>query len=372
MKESQSGDTYFMTRALNLARKAWGCTHPNPMVGAVIVHSGVIIAEGWHRRAGSAHAEVEALKEVKGKLPEAATLYLTLEPCSTVGRTGACTDAIIASGIRRVMVGAEDPNPAHTGRGIEILRQAGIEVTTGVMADECADLNLIFNHWIVQKAPFFGAKMALTLDGKFAASSGHSKWVSSEVARADVMRWRRYFPAIAVSANTVIADNPRLTSRMGEVIFCPRRLILDRDLKTIEFAETLAVYSDDYASNTIVVCLKTAEPARKEQAKSRGLEIWELNAVGDQVDWESLRQRCAEEAVYGVYFEPGPRLATAILESAKTDYLFVYKSSKFMADSAAPGIGTLRQTKTMQEAIELKRVHHQIFQDDVLIRGFLK
>lgn len=371
MSQKRQGDAIFMAQAIGLARRAWGDTHPNPMVGAVVVDAGEVVAEGWHSAAGQAHAEVEALARLQGELSPDATLYVTLEPCSTCGRTGACTDAIIASGIGRVVVGAVDPNPAHAGQGLAILRDAGIEVVSGVLATQCRDLNLIFNHWIVHNEPLLAAKMAMTLDGKFAASSGQSRWVTSEAARDDVMEWRRYFPAIAVGANTVIEDNPSLTSRIGETVFCPKRFVFDRQLKTARLEPLPALYSDAHKSNTVVLCLQDADEARKQILQQHDIEIWSLPAKDGHLDWAAFRQRCAEEGIAGVYIETGPKLATALIESHKVDYLFIYKAAKFIADSAAVGIGSDRQTASMNEAFVLQDVQHEIFGQDVLTRGRL-
>ena len=171
MTSAPDSDTIFMRQAIGLASQAWGQTHPNPLVGALIVEGTEVVAEGWHKGAGQPHAEVEAFAALGRAPAEGAVLYVTLEPCSTVGRTGACTNAIIDCGIRKVVVGAVDPNPAHSGRGLQILREAGVEVEQGILEDECNDLNLIFNHWITNGTPLLAAKMAMTLDGKFAAAS---------------------------------------------------------------------------------------------------------------------------------------------------------------------------------------------------------
>ncbi|MFP4156519.1 MAG: bifunctional diaminohydroxyphosphoribosylaminopyrimidine deaminase/5-amino-6-(5-phosphoribosylamino)uracil reductase RibD [Opitutales bacterium] len=365
-------DVHFMDRALGLARCGWGATHPNPMVGAVLVCGGEVIAEGWHRADGQAHAEKAALSRLGGSAPPGTTMYVTLEPCSTEGRTGACTDAIREAGIERVVVGAVDPNPAHAGRGLDVLRQAGIEVRSGVCAEACEDLNLIFNHWIVQRTPLFAAKLAMTLDGKFAAASGHSRWVTSSLARADVMRWRRYFPAIGVSARTVLEDDPRLTSREGADEFCPRRIILDGRLQTVQAARQPKLFSDPFAARNILVCLESADAAVLEKARSLEGELWVLPQDGSHIDWMALRERCREAGLYGVYFEAGPGLATNVLERQLVDYCFVYQAAKFMADGAARGIGSSRRTKTMREALELHEVRHEVFENDHLTRGFLK
>ena len=371
MSLSAQSHAAYMARALELARRAWGQTHPNPMVGALIVEQGAVVAEGWHQAAGGAHAEVAALRAL-GRRPAAdATLYVTLEPCSTRGRTGACSDAILAAGIQRVVVGAVDPNPAHAGRGLALLRQAGVEVIEGVCAQECADLNLIFNHWIKQQRPLIAVKMALTLDGKFAAASGHSQWVTGALARADVMRWRRYFPAIAVGANTVLQDDPSLTSRLEDTEWCPQRFVFDRHLKTVAAARLPQLYCDRHRARTTVLCGREADAALRSRLRELGVTVWELPQVRGHLDWQAFRERCAAEGICAVYVEPGPSLASSLLEQRLADYAFIYQAPKFMSDSATPGIGSARHSQSMRDALELHNVRHAIFGDDILTHGHL-
>jgi diaminohydroxyphosphoribosylaminopyrimidine deaminase / 5-amino-6-(5-phosphoribosylamino)uracil reductase len=204
-----------MRRALRLARRGFGATSPNPMVGALLVKAGQIIGRGWHHRAGRPHAEIEALYDAaaRGHNPRGATLYVTLEPCSTQGRTPPCTEALIRAGLRRVVIGAADPNPLHAGRAFALLRYAGFQVLEGVLADECAQLNEPFNHWIVHRTPFVTVKAAMTLDGKIATAVGQSKWITSEPARAFAMSLRQGADALLVGINTVLLDDPSLTFR---------------------------------------------------------------------------------------------------------------------------------------------------------------
>lgn len=361
----------FMRRALELAGRAWGQTHPNPMVGAVIVEQGKLVAEGWHRTVGGPHAEVEALCLLGRKPKPDATLYVTLEPCSTSGRTNPCTDAILDAGIKNLVVGTVDPNPKHAGSGLNQLRIAGVQVTEGVLAVDCLDLNLIFNHWIVQKQPMIAMKVALTLDGKFAAASGNSKWVTGESARADVMRWRRYFPAIAVGANTVLRDDPELTSRIGGSVECPIRFVVDRTLKTVRAKLLPKLYTDAYKEQTIVLCGPAASQESRSQLARRGVALWELPEVEGHIDLTAFRDRCARENIYGVYFEAGPRMASSLLEQQFVDYAFFYKAPKFLNDSAVPGMGSARSTDSMDEAFRLKSVRHSVLGEDVLIRGII-
>lgn len=364
-------DEAFMRQAIGLARQAWGQTHPNPMVGALIVENDAVVAEGWHQGAGQSHAEVEALASLARKPAEGAVLYVTLEPCSTEGRTGACTNAIVESGIRKVVIGAVDPNPVHAGRGLEILRKAGIEVLHGILENECNDLNLIFNHWITKGRPFLAAKMAMTLDGKFAAASGHAQWVTNEAARNDVMQWRRYFPGIAVGANTVLKDDPSLTSRIDGEVFCPKRFVFDRHLKTMRGSKLPKLYRDEFKVNTVILCLGNADIELVAKALEFGVQVWKLPEDNGHIDWSGFRARCAEEGIFGVYIETGPGLATEVIESEKVDYLFIYQAAKFLSDAAASGIGSDRQTFRMSDAFELQEVQHVILGSNILTRGRL-
>jgi len=256
-------DTDYMRLALRLARRAYGRTSPNPMVGAVVVKAGKILGQGWHHRAGEPHAEIEALREVvkQGRTAKGGTIYVTLEPCCTHGRTPPCTDAIIAAGIHRVVVGATDPNPQHAGRGFAILQRAGIEVVQGVLAAECTQLNEAFNHWIVRRTPLVTVKAAMTLDGKIATASGESKWITGERARAYGMKLRQGSDAILVGINTVLADDPALTIRTnGRTPVRPlRRIILDSLART---PITAKVVTDEHAALTTIVVSDQAPKKR--------------------------------------------------------------------------------------------------------------
>ena len=284
-------DARFMRFVLRLARRGYGTTSPNPMVGAVLVKHGKVIGRGWHRRAGLPHAEIEALRDAqnRGHNPRGTTLYVTLEPCSTHGRTPPCTDAIIAAGVKRVVIGATDPNPKHSGRAFKILRRAGIKVVRSsrrgdlfssnhgeagrtaqyavpaAIAEACGRLNETFNHWIIRRTPFVTVKVAMTLDGKIATASGESKWITSEKARAYGMQLRRGADAILVGVNTILADDPSLTVRtkieggkwkMEKLI---RRIVLDSLARTPLAAK---VVSDQHAALTTIVVSQRAPKSR--------------------------------------------------------------------------------------------------------------
>ena len=304
-------DTHFMRLALRLARRGYGTASPNPMVGAVLVKGVKIIGRGWHRRAGGPHAEIEALRDAqkRGHHPRGSTLFVTLEPCCTHGRTPPCTDAIIAAGIKRVVGGATDPNPKHSGRAFKILRRAGIEVTKvgssrrddraaqravpTKIANECARLNEAFNHWIVHRRPFVTVKAAMTLDGKIATASGESKWITGEAARAHGMKLRQGADAILVGINTILADDPSLTFRTnadskGNIEHPtsnrpslgsygpagiqhpkPRRIVLDSMARTPLAAK---VVSDEFAALTTIVVSKYA-PKKRVAALAKRVNV---------------------------------------------------------------------------------------------------
>jgi len=361
-----------MRRALALARSVWGTTHPNPMVGAVIVEDGQIVAGGATQPVGGPHAEVMALRALGRKPQPDAAMYVTLEPCCTHGRTPPCTDAIANAGIARVVVGATDPNPAHAGKGFELLRAAGVEVITGVLADECSDLNLIFNHWITTGRPLFAAKSAVTLDGKVATRAGDSKWITGETARANAHLWRRYFPAIAVGAGTVRADNPRLTARTGEGEWCPWRFVFDGLLRSVLDKSMPGVYTDEFRERTIVVTTPHGGLGYVRKLNSLGVKTWVLPTQASKVSFDDFRRRCAEEGITGVFFEGGAQLLSELLQTRELDYLFVYHAPVLLADDKGKSILRGLRTETLEGAIRLRDVRHEIHGDDTLVRGFVK
>jgi len=361
-----------MRRAIALARTAWGDTHPNPLVGAVIVEDGVIVAEGFHARDGGPHAERVALSRLGRKPRPGATLYVTLEPCSTHGRTGACCDAIIEAGLMRVVVGATDPNPSHAGAGFARLRSAGIDVSEGVLADECADLNLIFNHWITTASPLFAAKAAVSLDGHIATRAGDSQWITNEASRADVHRWRRLFPGIAVGAATVMKDNPRLTARSGGGEWCPWRFVFDGLLRSVAERSLPRVYTDEHRTRTIVVTTEHGGVGYVRRLRDLGVNVWVMPTPTQRVQPADFRRKCAEERITGVYFEGGAQLISEWLRQRELDYLFVYRAPVLFADDRAkPVFGGLR-TEKLANAVRLAGIRHERFGDDELMRGHVR
>ncbi|MEX0322556.1 MAG: bifunctional diaminohydroxyphosphoribosylaminopyrimidine deaminase/5-amino-6-(5-phosphoribosylamino)uracil reductase RibD [Puniceicoccaceae bacterium] len=357
-----------MRLAIEEARKAMGKTHPNPAVGAVITHKGEVIASGFTQPAGQDHAEVVALKAMAAiglEADESTTLAVTLEPCSTVGRTGACTDAIAEAGIRHVLVGATDPNPAHAGKGFDVMRSAGIKVETGILEQQCADLNLIFNWQMSMGMPLIAGKIATTLDGRIATATGSSKWITGPAAREDVHRWRRYFPAIAVGAGTVLTDNPSLTARLpDEEESCPIRFIFDRRLLSVEKPDS-KVFFDQWKQKTVVVT-STGHGQRLEELRSKfGIEFWEVDGL------RTFISKCRDNKIWGVYVEGGNKLLSSFLNEQMLSYLFWYRAPKFLADAHAVPAFSGQASLEMEDAYKLSGIQTADLDDDQLTRGFV-
>ncbi len=367
-------DIQYMRAAITEARKGMGRTHPNPAVGAVIVHQGKVVAAGHTQPAGQAHAEVVALSQFAsaGLAADASTvLYVTLEPCCTTGRTPPCTDAIIQSGIGTVVIGSRDPNPKHHGQAKQLLEQAGVVVREGVLEKDCRDLNLIFNWQMEKGSPFFAGKIATTIDGCIATRAGSSKWITGDAARADVHFWRGYFPAIAVGAGTVLADNPSLTCRIpGQPESCPDRFIFDSGLTS--FREPLPkVYGDAFKDRTIVVtdASQALRSARLEE--EHGIRFWLIEDVSAASGMSAFARRFAQSEHTGLYIEGGARLLSTFLRHKLLHYLFAYRAPRLLADDNGlhPFMG--QHPGTMGEAIGLEEVHQASFGEDQLMRGFV-
>ncbi len=297
----------FMSAALREAEQGLGQTSPNPAVGAVIVRGGRIIARGFHHRAGAPHAEIEAIGALKKRgLAGGATIFVTLEPCSTHGRTPPCVEAIIRAGFSHVVIGTIDPNPAHAGRGVEMLRAAGIQVTTGVREDECREMNAAFNHWIVTKMPFVIAKAGMSLDGRLTRPPGESQWLTSEASRADAMQLRARVDAILIGANTMRHDNPRLTVREIPGARQPLRVVLTR---SGELPRDAHLFTDEHRERTLVFRGKTLRAVLRELGRKHVTSV--LIEGGMKVLGEAFDRRLVNEVRF--YIAPilcgGPVLA---------------------------------------------------------------
>jgi diaminohydroxyphosphoribosylaminopyrimidine deaminase/5-amino-6-(5-phosphoribosylamino)uracil reductase len=373
-----------MRLALRLARRGYGHTSPNPMVGAVLVKAGRMIGRGWHRRAGEPHAEIEALHDAarRGHDPKGATLYVTLEPCCTHGRTPPCTDAIRAAGINRVVVGATDPNPRHRGRAFRILRRAGIEVIPGVLTEECSRLNEAFNHWIVHRTPFVTVKAAMTLDGKIATASGESKWITGEEARAHGMRLRAGADAILVGVNTLLADDPSLTDRSqklgdrSENRRRPlRRVVLDSRART---PLTAKVVSDEFAALTTIVAT-TGAPAKGVAALTRKVRVWVAPAAKvrrraadaaphpDRVDLRWLLRRLGAEGVTSLLVEGGGEVNASFLLEGLTQRIAFFYAPKILGGREARKAVGGEGVQALRDALRLRDIEWSRLGSDLLL-----
>lgn len=322
-------DVRWMSFALRLARKGYGRTSPNPMVGAVLVKNGRLIGKGWHRRAGAPHAEIEAFQDAKSHNvdPRGSTLYVTLEPCSTWGRTPPCTKTIISAGVKRVVIGTIDPNPRHLGTGVELLRRAGLTVVVGCLERKAQELNEAWNYWIQHNRPFVIVKGAMTLDGKIATATGESKWITGSLARSWAMRLRRGVDAVLVGVNTVLADDPSLTPRRSDgrllppVDRLPKRVVLDTMARTPISAK---IVTDDYASTTVLVVGEKAPHARLEKLCKR-VSVWVAPTHNGKIDLNWLLAEFGKQEITSVLVEGGGEInASFLLGGFAHRVVFVY------------------------------------------------
>jgi diaminohydroxyphosphoribosylaminopyrimidine deaminase/5-amino-6-(5-phosphoribosylamino)uracil reductase len=382
-----------MRLALRFARRGYGATSPNPMVGAVLVKGGKIIGRGWHRQAGLPHAEIEALHDAqkRGHSPRGGTLYVTLEPCSTQGRTPPCTDAIIANGIKRVVIGATDPNPKHAGNGFKILRRAGIEVVGSSrcddrtaqravptnLANECAKLNEAFDHWIVHHTPFVTVKAAMTLDGKIATAGGESKWITGEKARAHGMKLRQGSDAILAGINTILADDPSLTARaklengrwkMAKPI---RRIILDSMARTPLNAN---VVSDEFTILTTIVVSKSA-PKNRVAALAKRVNVIAAPIVKTpspadhplSLDLRWLLKKLGAENVTRLLVEGGGEVNASFLLGGFAQRVAFFYAPKILGGRDSPRAVAGDGVKNLGDVIQLHGVEWRQLGIDLLL-----
>lgn len=318
-------DDYFMNLALELAVTAKGKTNPNPIVGAILVKNGLIVGSGLHRKAGEPHAEVHAFR-MAGEHARGATLYVTLEPCSHYGRTPPCAELVKDSGVSRVVVAMEDPNPLVAGNGIRILREAGIEVVVGIKGKEAALSNERFIHNMVTRTPFIISKVAMTLDGKLATHNGHSQWITGSEARNEVHRIRDEVDAIMVGIGTVLADNPHLTTRLPEGGKNPIRIILDSNLRIP--LESHVINTE--LARTWIVTRENADPIKLNLLKSKGVEIL-FSPVTDQgIDLSILMKNLFDKGITDVLLEGGSGLNGAFLKERLINKFIIFLAPKLL------------------------------------------
>jgi diaminohydroxyphosphoribosylaminopyrimidine deaminase/5-amino-6-(5-phosphoribosylamino)uracil reductase len=354
----------YMRLALALAEKGFGHTRPNPMVGCVIVNHGKIVGQGYHHKAGQAHAEINALRQA-GSRARGGTLFVSLEPCCHWGKTPPCTNAVIAAGVREVVAAMRDPNPLVAGKGLAILRKHGIRTTVGVCTQEAQRLNEIFCHNMTADTPFVTLKIAQTLDGRIADARGRSQWITNEQSRRYVHALRGMHDAVLVGVGTVLADDPRLTARLLGAPQ-PYRVVLDSRL-SIPINSHLVKQNGD--GQTIVLTKAGTATAKRKQLERRGVRVWDVRAGRDgKPDMRAALKCLYRNNIKSVLIEGGQQVFSAALAAEVVHKVVVFCAPKLLGS----GLGSLALTPMgIAEAIKLKDVRVRMFGEDVMIEGFL-
>ena len=328
-------DERMMRRALALSRRGEGWVEPNPMVGCVIVRDGRVVGEGFHRRFGAAHAEVEALRRCGGKARRA-TVFVTLEPCGHFGKTPPCADALIDAGVRRVVVAARDPNPLVAGRGLRRLRSAGIEVVTDVRRDEAAEVLAPFFTCMVDHRPYVIAKWAQSLDGKLVTRAGQSKWISGEASRSEGHKLRARVDAVLVGAGTVLCDDPQLTARGVRVRRVATRVVLDGRLR---ISERSHLVRSAKKIPVLVFTTSASSAGRKaERLRRAGVEIVPVPAARSGLNLDRILADLAARGVTNLLVEGGPTVLAAFFAGGWVDEAWVFTAPRFIGGRAASGV----------------------------------
>lgn len=349
-----STDHALMAQALELAQRGLFTTDPNPRVGCILARGDEVVGQGWHRKAGEAHAEKLAL-ESAGELARGATAFVTLEPCSHTGRTPPCATALAQAGVSRVVAAMRDPNPAVDGRGLAAIESAGIEVAVGLLEEEASELNPGFVSRMQHGRPWVRLKMAMSLDGRTAMASGESQWITGEDARADVHRWRARSSAVLTGVGTVLADDPRMTARIPEAERQPLRVVVDSDLRTPADARL-------FESDAPVLIATTGASG----FSGSSAEILEL-AGEEGVDLGGLMTALAEREINEIWVEAGARLGGALLRNHLVDELIVYVAPRLLgADARA--LFDLPDLKRLQDSLDFRWVDWQPVGDDLRLR----
>jgi diaminohydroxyphosphoribosylaminopyrimidine deaminase / 5-amino-6-(5-phosphoribosylamino)uracil reductase len=358
-------DKRYLRLACRLALKAAGRTSPNPMVGAVLMRAGKLIATGYHRRAGEDHAEIVALRRA-GTKAKGATLYINLEPCSHYGRTPPCSRALISAGIKEVVAGIEDPNPLVAGEGFRQLRRAGIRVRAGILEEECRKLNEAFIKYITRGLPFVTLKLAASLDGKIAAVSRDARWISSEDSRRVVHQMRNRMDAVVVGVGTVIADDPQLTCRISKGRN-PWRVILDARLRIPLSAQLLR--QPDPEKNIIV----TSDRLRKKKVRALealGARVWQVKLRRQRIPWTTVLKRLAAQRVLNVMIEGGATTAAWALQEKAVDRVLFFYAPMILGGDGRVMIDRLG-VKRIKQAIRIRDMQVRKSGADTLVCGYL-
>ncbi len=353
-------DHKFMSRALHLAKKGTYTTSPNPNVGCVLVKDGDVIGEGWHEKAGQAHAEINALNQA-GNKAEGATAYVTLEPCCHHGKTPPCTDALIKAKVKHVIAAMSDPHSKVAGNGLKQLEAAGIFVETGLLEEQAKALNLGFIKRMQQRLPYVRCKLAMSLDGRTAMASGESKWITSSAARQDVQRLRARSDAILTGVGTVLADDPSMTVRLDEInTQQPLRVVVDTNLSMPVDAKMLK-----QAGNTVLMTC-SADEAIAEALKNAGADIQMMPYCNTNVDLKSVLQQLSDMHINDVLLETGATLSGAMLQAGLIDELIIYMAPVLMGNEAR-GLFALPGLDAMQDKIELEITDQRMVGQDMRI-----
>ena len=360
-------DDRFMWMSLDLARQGRGRTSPNPMVGAVVVKDAEVVGTGYHQAVGQPHAETIALKKA-GDEARGGTLYVNIEPCSHQGRTGPCTEAIIKAGISRVVAAMEDPNPLVSGRGFARLREAGVTVTTGILEHKARRLNEAFIKYISTGLPFTGIKVAMSLDGKIGTMTGESQWITGEKSRQFVHRLRDYSDVIMVGIQTVLKDNPRLTTRMeGSEGKDPVRVIVDSSARLPIDARVIESGSQ---SNTILAVTEEAPEEKCRVLEEKGVEIMTLPSKDGWVDVKALMKKLAERELSVVLVEGGGNLNYSLLENGLVDKLFVFIAPMIIGGQKSPTAFSGSGVESLTGAWSVEDIEMKQFDRDLLLIGY--
>lgn len=356
-------DTYYMKRAIELAKKGVGWVNPNPMVGAVIVKGGEVIAEGWHHRYGELHAERDALSRCT-QSPAGATMYVTLEPCCHYGKQPPCTNAILESGISRVVIGSGDPNPLVAGKGVDILRTHGITVTEHVLEEECRSLNRSFFHYIQNKRPYVTMKYAMTMDGKIACYTGASKWVTGEAARSHVQTLRHQHTGILVGIGTVLMDDPMLNCRM-EGGRNPIRIVCDTRLRTPLSAQLVQTARDI----PTILATSVTEKAAHQPYLDLGCQILTFPEKDGHLDLNCLMEELGRRGIDSILLEGGAQLNWSALEAGIVHAAAVYVAPKLFGGAGAKSPVGGAGVSTPDACFSLKQTKLTRLGEDILMES---
>lgn len=359
-------DEYWMKRVLRLAEKGRGKTSPNPMVGAILVKDGRVVGEGYHARAGEAHAEIIALKKA-GNEAKGAALYINLEPCSHYGKTPPCAPALIEAGIKRAVVGMEDSNPLVKGRGLEMLRSAGIEIEVGIFEEDCRRLNEVFLKYIQTGEPFVILKVASTLDGKIATQHRESKWITGEKSRQFVHRLRSEVDGILVGIGTILKDDPLLTARVkgGRD---PFRIILDSRLRIPVTAKVI----EQGPEKTILATTELAPGEKVNHLEKKGVRVWIFDSLKGKVNLKPLLRKIGEMEMTSLLVEGGSEINGSFLKQGLIDKIFLFLSPKLLGGDQSPGIFGGEGIKRLEDTVSFDKMKIKRVGEDLLLEGYPK